>query len=39
MINNILIWIKANGDKIDPVYAAGIILFAIFATLICAVVF
>lgn len=39
MLNNILIWLERNSDKIDIVYAVAIVMFVIFATLICAVVF
>lgn len=39
MINNALLWLERNADKIDLVYAAGILFFSIFVALICAVVF
>lgn len=39
MINNVLLWLDRNADKIDIVYAVGILFFSIFVALICAVVF
>lgn len=39
MINNLLVWIDQNPDKIDVVYFVAIVMFCTFATLICAVVF